>query len=761
MPRLTALAFLSAIGLLLASAQAVPSTPDDDDLAYERQKALREYFETNEKFRKFGSKALELLGNSKYKTFFDRYGNALLVIRVANDFANAKGPEAVKKVLEHGVKKVMEKFAPNLMKVSNLMSWAKTGMDLFRAFVYDPAVEGMNLDRYTQARRAGNSPEEAYDVYLIALGHMRLMAIARMREVRGNEIFEPGSKDTLLPEWEKELVAFMRAWFETEYQKRELEEARQALLAEAQRARAALPSLDEELLAMLQAQAAKDEEQKPKPGGAGVFGRAGAGGDVRSDVDVPSAACSGLLAAADAAIRQGDVASATAALARAQGVCAGTGSAYATLASLRTALAAVKKREDQERMAAQLCLRVDADIVGCRFAQALAILDGLAATFPSASCLTRRGEVRRLMEKVAETLPLLRLAETATGKSLQQTRAILLHALIGAPSCLVGDINEAIQILDQNKAWQELLAETPEAGTQPTKPTPSPAVPGWVGSGASPPPPPPPPTEKVAGAPPSWLAPPSPSPPPAAAGEAGNPPASPSPPRWLAGSTSAGSGKRPEEALDDARRTLRDDHRDEQERRRRLEEERQRQEQLRREAQERIDTERRIAAERQRAADEEERRRRAAAEKREEEQRAADGATRKESVMEALNRALAQAVAAQDRARPSPEARTPPPTPRPGVEPRTERTGTPAPSGDDAKRACVECVNALISGSCYVRVATLAGWGLCLTCSADGGVEPSNRFIEKNRCPMCANVSWDLCDFKRAPTGCVPRCCSR
>jgi hypothetical protein len=229
-------------------------------------------------------------------------------------------------------------------------------------------------------------------------------------------------------------------------------------------------------------------------------------------------------------------------------------------------------------------------------------------------------------------------------------------------------------------------------------------------------------------------------------------------PGWLAGATAAGSGKRPEEALDDARRTLGDDHRDEQARQRRLEEERRRQEQLRREAQERIDTEKRIADERQRAADEEERRRRAAAEKAAPERRVGDGTPpRTESVMEALNRALAQAVAAQGSAPASPEARTPPPTPRPRIPTQT----TPASSGDDAKRACVECVNALISGSCYVRVATLAGWGLCLTCSADGGVDPGNRFIEKNRCPMCANVSWDLCDFKPAPVGCVARCCSR
>lgn len=296
---------LLALGPALASAQVNPGPPDGDALDYEQQKALREHFETHDKIRDFGSKPLELLGESRFTKFFSRYGDALLVIRVASDFANVKGEEGVKKLLEEGMKKVMEKLAPNLMRVVGWMSWAKTGMELIKAFVYDPAVEGMNLDRYAKARRAGDNPQEAMGS-TIAFGHMRLMALERFRAEHGPGIFEPGSKDTLLPDWEDKLQEFANAWFETEYQKKELEEARQALLAAMHRAQAALPSLDEELLQMLRAQAAKDEEQKPRPGVAGDFGRAGAGGGVRSDADTLSSACSALLASADAALRRED-----------------------------------------------------------------------------------------------------------------------------------------------------------------------------------------------------------------------------------------------------------------------------------------------------------------------------------------------------------------------------------------------------------------------------------------------------------------------
>jgi hypothetical protein len=112
-------------------------------------------------------------------------------------------------------------------------------------------------------------------------------------------------------------------------------------------------------------------------------------------------------------------------------------------------------------------------------------------------------------------------------------------------------------------------------------------------------------------------------------------------------------------------------------------------------------------------------------------------------------------VLAQRGANAQPASPPPAPTRWPAETAGAAASSQPA---DEAKRACVECVNALVVGGCYVRTATLAGWGLCLTCTG-GGVEPEDRFIEKNRCPMCANVRWSLCDFKPGPKNCVPNCC--
>ncbi len=82
-------------------------------------------------------------------------------------------------------------------------------------------------------------------------------------------------------------------------------------------------------------------------------------------------------------------------------------------------------------------------------------------------------------------------------------------------------------------------------------------------------------------------------------------------------------------------------------------------------------------------------------------------------------------------------------------------------SGEDKSalfQSCVACVNALVQGPCYARVAEMAGWGLCLSCDKDGGVKPEDRFLDKKRCPDCDKVSWSLSDFKPAPSGCVSKC---
>ncbi|HXE95353.1 MAG TPA: hypothetical protein VN642_03045, partial [Dongiaceae bacterium] len=67
---------------------------------------------------------------------------------------------------------------------------------------------------------------------------------------------------------------------------------------------------------------------------------------------------------------------------------------------------------------------------------------------------------------------------------------------------------------------------------------------------------------------------------------------------------------------------------------------------------------------------------------------------------------------------------------------------------DAALQQCVQCVNSLVGGACYVRIPTLAGWGLCLSCTPGGGVAEENRHIDRDKCPICQKAPWKLEDFK-------------
>lgn len=241
------LIFRGFVGFLLLLLLVTPAVAQ---LTYEQQQALTDYFNKNDKIASFGSKPLELLDNQKYANFFKQYGNALLVIRVANELKNTNDLEAAKMIVEALEKRILEKIAPSFSKVLGWIGWAKLGMELFKEFYFDPALEQFNVDMYIKNRSAFG-PEDCFAT-VRAWGHVRLRALKRFRAEYGSLVFKPGSKDELLPKWEKKLQEFANAWFETQYQKKLLEDAKQALLKERQQAEGKLPDFDQYLLTLLQ-----------------------------------------------------------------------------------------------------------------------------------------------------------------------------------------------------------------------------------------------------------------------------------------------------------------------------------------------------------------------------------------------------------------------------------------------------------------------------------------------------------------------------
>jgi hypothetical protein len=249
------------IALLLLLLAAIPAIAQ---LTYEQQKALKDYFDQNAKFLSFGSKPFDLLKNQKYTKFFKQYSNALLVIRVANEIKETNDLEAVKMVIEELENRVIEKIAPAFSKVLGWIGWAKLGMELFKEFYADPALEQFNIDTYINKREAGWSPGESFAT-VRAWGHVREQALKRFRAEYGDLPFQKapwwkGKSDRLLPEWEKKLEDFANAWFETQYQLKLLEDARKAFMQEKQRAEKALPEFDDYLVYLLEE--GKEQEQE-------------------------------------------------------------------------------------------------------------------------------------------------------------------------------------------------------------------------------------------------------------------------------------------------------------------------------------------------------------------------------------------------------------------------------------------------------------------------------------------------------------------
>ena len=225
------------------------TVPPAAGMTYEEQEALQDYFKKNDQIREFGAKPLDLLNNPKYKQFFEQYGNALLVIRIANEYNLNNNWEAAKLIFEKLAEKGIEKLSREFADVFGWFSFVKTGLELFKTFYVDPALVQYELDFYASGRRSGNSPHDSI-THLKNYGHVLKMAEERYKKEYGPQIFEEEDssfykKEKLLPRWQKRMELDLTAWFEAQYQ---LRLARQAV-AEAKIVKS---NKDRELLALLQ-----------------------------------------------------------------------------------------------------------------------------------------------------------------------------------------------------------------------------------------------------------------------------------------------------------------------------------------------------------------------------------------------------------------------------------------------------------------------------------------------------------------------------
>lgn len=243
-------ALAAGLAMLASQVLAAPLTDAQKD-------ALRQYFNTNANIASVASGAAGLLDDERLSGFFEKYGDALTLVNLANEVAAGNNSAVLKAALEKLSEAALAKMAsldPAIATFSsglNAVGWAWTAMGLANDFVVEPARLDFQLDLYADARRNKLEDPSAAMGYTRDAGQIRLLALEEFVNVRGKDVLVPGTSDTLKPELEAELTDFTNRWFEKMYQDRLAEEAKAALLAKAAAAKAELAALEKELLEKL------------------------------------------------------------------------------------------------------------------------------------------------------------------------------------------------------------------------------------------------------------------------------------------------------------------------------------------------------------------------------------------------------------------------------------------------------------------------------------------------------------------------------
>ena len=210
--------------LVFLIVQMVGITPTSA-LTYEQGEEIWDDFNTGQKAIGFTSKAFqELMGNDATKNFFEEYGNAVAVISASKELLHTGDLEAAVRVIKDKIQdKMIEKITPGFHTWLGWITWAKTGMELFKDIIFDPMVEGSQLDTYYGLRDAGNEPDDAF-AGVRGLGYIVERGKKEFRKQYGDLPFQTGTNE-LLPRWEEDFQRFIRAAMETKYQEKLHQEA--------------------------------------------------------------------------------------------------------------------------------------------------------------------------------------------------------------------------------------------------------------------------------------------------------------------------------------------------------------------------------------------------------------------------------------------------------------------------------------------------------------------------------------------------------
>jgi len=200
------------------------------DIEVERSQRVQTWIDNYSKTYNIAKPALEVI-REEHKGFYGEFGDALTALDIYIKLSNAQDWQAFETALLAAEGKMLDYFVSKGMLSSAfttslaVFAAAKTAMELFKTYVFDPYLMNDAVDRYYGMREAGNEPGDAIAI-IGAIGNIRQQLLAEFRKVHGDQVFEEiaSSGLNLLDRWEPRFQEFSLAFFENAYAQRKFEE---------------------------------------------------------------------------------------------------------------------------------------------------------------------------------------------------------------------------------------------------------------------------------------------------------------------------------------------------------------------------------------------------------------------------------------------------------------------------------------------------------------------------------------------------------
>ncbi|MFC1571959.1 hypothetical protein ACFL6M_00010 [Candidatus Eisenbacteria bacterium] len=202
----------------------------------------------------------ELWGDKRTEKLLEKYADAILVIRVSHELMGTGDINAAAKLIDGKIgATLLKRLAPRFDKWFTWFSWAKTGMELYKDFVFDPMVERSQVETYIGLRKAGLKREDAY-AGVRGFPH----TIERLKKDYKNLYPRKMNRNgTVSKEWEEDFRKFVLASYESKYLDQVHREALARFAAAAAEARAQLDELRAQIQIFLEDYAVASVELEP------------------------------------------------------------------------------------------------------------------------------------------------------------------------------------------------------------------------------------------------------------------------------------------------------------------------------------------------------------------------------------------------------------------------------------------------------------------------------------------------------------------